>query len=228
MNYSLDLSFGHTEQSLQQYLKDRLERPLSLVLTENSTSMLSARVRDGVFRVRLHRMFCHADSQVLDEIVLYLKNKKGAMPGFRAFICENGERLRAKPPKKVRIKTLGKCHDLREPYQEINGAYFEGMINASITWGTGGQRPVVRKRTLGSYSEKSNMIRISPVLDRKTVPRYFIAFVIYHEMLHAAMGTARDGKRRSIHSREFRRREKLYKDYEKAHAWERGRDEIYR
>lgn len=218
----LDLSFGHTAHSFQEHLEKHLGRPVSLALTENTTSMLSARVRAGVLLVRLHRMFLHADSRVLEEIVLYLKKRKGAMPGFRVFVRENRETLIAKPRKKARIKTLGACHDLRELYQEINEEYFEGMINAQVTWGTGGQRAVVRKRTLGSYGERSNLIRISPVLDKRTVPRYFVAFVVYHEMLHAAMGIAMDGKRRSIHSREFRRREKLYKDYERAHAWERG------
>ena len=220
----LDLFSGHSIHSLKQYLEEHLGRTVSLVLTENSTSMLSARVRGGVLLVRLHRMFLHAGSRVLEEIAVYLKKRKGAMPGFRVFVRENREKLTAKPRKKVRIKTLGACHDLRELYQEVNEEYFEGMVNAQVTWGTGGQRSVVRKRTLGSYGERSNLIRISPVLDKRTVPRYFIAFVVYHEMLHAAMGIAMDGKRRSIHSREFRRREKLYKDYERAHAWERGRD----
>jgi len=220
LNYSLNLSFGHTAQSLQHYLEEHLGRPVSLVLTENSTSMLSARVRGGVFRVRLHWMFTQADSRVLAEIVSYLKNKKGALPGFRAFIRENGEKLKARPLNNVRIKTLGKYHDLRELYQEINEEYFAGMINAAITWGAGVQRCAVRKRTLGSYGERSNLIRISPVLDKKTVPRYYIASVVYHEMLHAAMGVPLKGKRRSIHSREFRARERLFKDYEKARAWE--------
>ncbi len=95
------------------------------------------------------------------------------------------------------------------------------MINAAITWGAKSPRWAVRKRTLGSYSERSNTIRINPVLDRKTVPRYYVAFVVYHEMLHAAIGLLLQGKRRSVHSREFRKRERLFKDYERAVAWER-------
>jgi len=42
-------------------------------------------------------------------------------------------------------------------------------------------------------------------------------------MLHAVMGTPLRGKRRSVHSREFRKKEKLFKDYEKAMAWEGGK-----
>lgn len=211
------------ENHLKQYLEECLNRPVSLVLTKNSTSMLSARMHDGVLRVRLHRMFLNADSRVLSEIASYLKNRRGAMPHFRSFIRDNREQLSLKPPKKVLVRTAGRFHDLCGLYDEINREYFGGMINAVITWGTRSPLYAVRKRTVGSYSERSNTIRINPVLDKKTVPRYYVALIVYHEMLHAAMGTPLRGKRRSVHSREFRKREKLFKDYEKAIAWEGGK-----
>jgi predicted metal-dependent hydrolase len=211
------------ENHLKQYLEEYLGRPVSLVLTENSTSMLSARMHDGALRVRLHRMFLNADNRVLREIVSYLNSRRGAMPHFRSFIRDNREQLSRKPPKKVPVRTEGNAHDLRELYDEINREYFGGTVNAAITWGTRSPLHAVRKRTVGSYSERSNTIRINPMLDRKTVPRYYVAFVVYHEMLHAVMGTPLRGKRRSVHSREFRKREKLFKDHEKAMAWEGGR-----
>jgi hypothetical protein len=211
------------ENHLKQYLEERLNRAVSLVLTENSTSMLSARLHAGVLRVRLHRMFLNADSRVMSEIAAYLKNRKGAMPHFRSFIRDNREQLDRKPPRKVFVRTAGKFHDLCGLYDDINKEYFGGAINAAITWGTRSPRYAVRKRTVGSYSERSNTIRINPVLDKKTVPCCYVALIVYHEMLHAAMGTPLRGKRRSVHSREFRAREKLFKDYGKAMAWERGK-----
>jgi hypothetical protein len=42
-------------------------------------------------------------------------------------------------------------------------------------------------------------------------------------MLHAALRITIQGRRRSVHSREFRKREKLFKDYEKVQAWEGGK-----
>jgi predicted SprT family Zn-dependent metalloprotease len=219
----LALSFNHTDNSLKQYLEECLNRPVSVVLTGNSTTMLSARIHDNVLRVRLHRMFLTADGRVVNEIVSYLKTRRGAMPHFRGFIRDNKVQLRLKPPRKIPVRIAGKFHDLRGLYDEINTEYFGGAINAVITWGSRSPRYAVRKRTVGSYSERSNMIRINPVLDRKTVPRYYVAFIIYHEMLHAVMGTAIQGKRRSVHSRDFRKREKLFKDYEKVQAWENGK-----
>ena len=219
MNYSLDLSFSHTEYSLRSFLEETLKTQVSLVLTGNSTRMLSARASEGILCVRMHRMLLNADSGVIGEIASFLQNKKSGMPLFRGFISDNREQCANKAPKRVTIRTAGTCHDLGDLYREINEKYFAHAINAAITWGTQRPRPSVGKRTLGSYSERSNLIRINPVLDRKTIPRYFVAYIVYHEMLHAAMGTTLQGKRRSIHSREFRKREKAFTEYELAIAW---------
>ncbi|MDH4161698.1 MAG: SprT-like domain-containing protein [Nitrospirota bacterium] len=222
-NLPLNLRFEHSESSLRQFFEERLARPVSLVLTGNSTSMLSARIRDGILLVRLHRLFVVVDSGVLDEIVEFLKSRRAAMPRFRKFIRDHREELAKKRPNRVFLVAQGKFHDLRELYDEINARYFGGAVTAAVTWGTSSARGAVRKRTLGSYSERSNTIRINPVLDRRPVPRYYVAFVVYHEMLHAALGISRASGRRSVHSPEFRRREKLFHDYDNAVVWERGR-----
>ncbi len=218
-----NLVHGSSESSLKYYLEERLGGPITLVLTENSTTMLSARVHNHVLRVRLHRMFVNAGRQVLDEIASYLKKRKPSMPLFRNFLRDNKTQIKTKPLKTVHIKTAGKYHDLRDLYDTINKEYFGSLVNTGITWGTRSPRSSVRRRTLGSYSERSNIIRINPVLDRQTVPCYFVAFIVYHEMLHASLGALLRGTRRSVHSREFRKREKLFKDYEKAMAWEGGK-----
>jgi len=216
----LPLAFIHTGNSLRCSIEKSLGRVVSLVLTENSTSILSARVRDGIMHVRLHRMFLNADNHVIGEIIVFLKNRKGDMTHFRSFVRNNKEQLNKRPPKKVSVKTLGRFYDLHELFDEINKEYFGGMIKAAITWGAKSSRYAVRKRTLGSYSGRSDLIRINPVLDKKSVPRYFIAFVVYHEMLHAALGISRQGGRRKLHSREFKKRERLFGEYERAVAWE--------
>ncbi len=219
----LILPFAHTEVSLRHYLEESLDRPVSLALTTNSTSLLSARVKAGVLSVRLHRMFLCADRQVTHEIVSYLKTRRGAMPHFRKFIRDHQDQLSRKPARKTAVRTAGNVHDLLELFKEVNQIYFGGSVKAQITWGTRCPRSAVRKRTLGSYSERTNLIRINPMLDRKTVPRCYVALIVYHEMLHAVLGTPLRETRRSIHSREFRMKEKLFKDYEKAIAWERGK-----
>jgi hypothetical protein len=216
----LALPFTPTGDALRRALEERLGRLVSLFLTDNSTTLLSCAVRDSVLTVRLHRMFLFADSLVLGEIVSYLKKRRGAMPHFRSFVRANREVLKRKPAKKVAIRTKGRHYNLAELYDEINREYFGGRVTAAITWGSRSPRSAVRKRTVGSYSERSNTIRINPVLDKKDVPACYIANIVYHEMLHADMGIAIKGTRRSVHPREFRRREKLFHEYEKAMAWE--------
>ncbi len=184
--------------------------------------MLSARSRDGVICVRLHRMFAAADDRLLEEVAAFLKNRHVAMPRFRQFIRNHRDLFPAKRPNRVFLTTSGRFHDLRTLFDDINERYFNGAVKAAITWGAGCSRRVVRKRTLGSYSERSNLIRINPVLDRRTVPRYYVAFVVYHEMLHAALGISRTGGRRQMHTAEFREREKLFEHYAKALSLERA------
>lgn len=217
----LSIHFGHDEASLRQHFEKSLGRHVSLVLTENSTNMLSAKVINGVMNIRLQRIFLEAGNDVIAEIVLFLKNKRSSMPGFRDFVRQNRKYIRRKNPPAVSINTAGIHHDLRPLFDRINMEYFDGMIKARITWGIKSSRRTCRKRTLGSYTGSSNIIRINPVLDKKNVPDYFISFVIYHEMLHEVLGEGLQGGRRRLHSREFKNKEKLFNDYERATEWER-------
>jgi len=173
--------------------------------------------------LRLHRMFLSACNDVLDEIACYINDSRRKTPLIRNFINNNVHRLREKPVRKVAARTQGKHFDLRDIYKRINSGYFNGMVSASISWGTKGPRRVARNRTLGSYSSYGNIIRINPILDSKRVPRYFMEFIVYHEMLHADMGIEKNADRRSLHSKEFKNREMIFKDYERAIAWEKKR-----
>ena len=66
------------------------------------------------------------------------------------------------------------------------------------------------------------MVRIHPVLDQVAVPRWFVGFVLYHELLHAALGDAPEtGSRKRHHGPEFRSREAAHPDYERAITWEK-------
>ena len=55
---------------------------------------------------------------------------------------------------------------------------------------------------------------ISSRLDKKTVPEIFVKFIVYHEMLHADEKEEEGARKRGrVHSRAFRAKEKLFKDY---------------
>ena len=100
--------------------------------------------------------------------------------------------------------------------------HFANGVTAAITWG---RMPILGKRRrairFGAYFSRGNIIRIHPLLDQAFVPEYFVRYVVFHEMLHAAMETRATGSgRRRVHGGEFKRRERAYPDYDRAIAWE--------
>lgn len=219
----LSLPLTRDTVRLRDYFKGVAGRPVSLLITDNATSMVSVREKGKAVIVRLHRMFLDAGDDVITEIAKFLKHRKGETPLLRKFLRQNGHRIRKSSPRKTTVKTEGKYHTLDEIFHSLNSEYFDGRVSASITWGARNPRYAVKKRTLGSYSRHINIIRINPVLDGKGVPRYFIEFVVYHEMLHADMGMSEKNGRRSVHPREFKERERLFRHFKKAMAWEKGK-----
>lgn len=213
----------HDRESLERLFAQVSGDPVSLVLTDNSTSVLSVKTRDAVVQVRMHRMFLTAGREVIDEIARFVRSRRGTMPLLRQFIRDNRAVLDQGPRRTIRAVVQGKHYNLRTLYDAVNEEYFGNSVRAIITWGSHVPRRWARKRTLGSYSSLTNTIRISPVLDRRSVPRYFLEFVIYHEMLHAALGIEETEGRRSVHSREFKKRERLFREYERALEWEKTR-----
>jgi predicted SprT family Zn-dependent metalloprotease len=219
----LTLQFPCDEHSLRECLEKKISRSISLIVTDNSASMLSVKDEGGAVTVRLHRIFLSAGAEVLGEIAGFIKNKKGRTPHIRDFINRNTHRLRRRPPKSVSIHTRGECYDLSCIFNSLNEKYFKGNISSSITWGRSCQKRMARKRTLGSYSHHGDLIRINPLLDRKSVPQYFLEYIVYHEMLHADIGAGVSQGRRTMHTKEFREREKLFSHYSRALQWEKKR-----
>jgi len=218
----LALRLARDTARLRDYFQRAANRPISLFITDNTSSMVSVRVEGKAAVIRLHRMFLHAGDDVINEIADFLRHRKGKTPRVRNFLKQNSHRIKKSSPRKTIVKTEGKYHRLDEIFRALNSEYFDDRVSSTIIWGVRNPRCAVRKRTLGSYSSSSDTIRINPVLDRRGVPRYFTEFVVYHEMLHADMGANEKDGRRVVHSREFRKRERLFRHFEKATVWEKG------
>ena len=215
------LPFQLKEEAMKTFLENASSRKLSLVLTDNSTSMLSIKEKKGVVIIRLHKMFLGAGNDVLNEIANYIKRNRKRTPLIREFINRNNHILRKSSQRKITIRTKGRHHDLQEIYHSINSEYFSENISAAITWGAKSPKLAAAKRTLGSYSYNNNTIRINPRLDSLRVPRYYMEFLVYHEMLHAEIGVKKVNGRRIVHSGEFKKREKEFREYKRAVEWER-------
>jgi len=193
-----------------------------MTVTDNSSSMVSVRVTGTSVQLRLHRIFLAAGSDVVDELAGFILNQRRETPLLRGFIRSSRGLVKKKTAGRPAVRTLGRYHDLAAVFRSVNEEYFEGRISSCITWGARRQRRTSIRKTLGSYSPHSNIIRINPVLDRKAVPAYFVEFIVYHEMLHADVGVSERNGRRSMHPPGFRIREKAFKSYGKATAWEKN------
>ena len=214
---------GHDEYHLKSHLEKSVRKQVTVVITDNATVMLSIKSKKDHFSLRLHRMFLSASRDVLDELAGYMRNSRKKTPLIRDFINRNTHNLKKKPPRKIRLIHKGKRFNVSDVFNSVNAEYFGGTIPSSITWSTRSPKRSVAKRTLGSYSQDTDLIRINPVLDAAGVPGYFLEFVVYHEMLHADLNNEPAPNRRTVHSREFKKREKLFHHYDRAMAWEKKR-----
>lgn len=219
----LDLFCPHDEESLRHRLSKAIRMDVSLFLTDNSSTMLSARRVRGALSVRMHRLFLNAGTDVIEEAAAYIRGDTKRTPLVSAHIELHSFMIRKAVDRVIPRVTRGRHHDLQTVFNGLNRDYFRGSIAAAITWGRRSARRCVRCRTLGSYSHHANLIRINPVLDRRSTPLFFLQYVVYHEMLHADLAAAGDRCSRMVHSDEFRRRERLFRHYRQAVTWEKQR-----
>jgi len=198
--------------------------PVVLSITDNQHSIISHSVEGGVLRARIHHMFLDAPHDVLDALVQYtVHGDRSASVRVGHYIEASGGRLDRRA-RRLSLVTKGARHDLLPIFDELNERYFGGSVHALLTWGKNGTRPRSRPRQtikLGSYSATERLIRVHPTLDRDWVPRYFVAFIVYHEMLHHAIPASRGGGRRLLHPPEFLAREREFKHFERAAGWEK-------
>lgn len=210
-------------QALERRLQQASPCPVALAVNDNCRNMISIARQGGVLRARIHHMFLDAPGNIKDALVRYvIDHDREASAVVGRFIDEKAHRIRASQPVLRPLSTQGEHHDLLPIFHKVNERYFGGQVDALITWGRKQKRPAAARRTikLGSYSAVERLIRIHPSLDRAWVPRYFVSYVVFHEMLHHVIPSSRGGGRRLLHPPVFRARERLFRDYERALAWE--------
>ena len=120
------------------------------------------------------------------------------------------------------FSTEGKHFDLQAIFDRINHRYFRNRLrNYTITWGRRRRQKPESYIVFGSIQEEDRLIRIHPLLDREFVPRWYIEYVVYHEMLHAFVPDKYDSAgRRIVHHEGFNSREKKFRHYRAAIGWE--------
>ncbi len=92
-------------------------------------------------------------------------------------------------------------------FEKVNIKYFNGLLEKpSLKWEGNS------KRTLATYNYHDDTIRISNVF--KDAPDDILMFLIYHESLHKFLKFKTKGKKTFYHTKQFRRLESLYENYD--------------
>ena len=216
------------QDSLERRIRAHMQRGrVNVTLTDNRYTMISVRrlPKERAYEVRLHHMFTDADPVITRALAHYIvDNDPDASRVLGDFIDQNAGHVRGRArrtPTQV-VYTAGEHHDLRTIFEELNARYFENRIDAAITWGPRSSR--FRRRNsikMGSYSVEDRLIRIHRSLDRGFVPRFFVAWIVFHEMLHQVHDIRVKNGRREFHSKEFLADEAMYEHYDQAKSWER-------
>ncbi|MDQ3264177.1 MAG: hypothetical protein M3Y59_11030 [Myxococcota bacterium] len=204
----------------------RLSRELALSVrlsvTDNRSTMVSFRRASNGLRLRLHHMFLEAPEHVVQAIADYAgRGKRHAGDVLDDFIRGRQPLIRQhRHDGEGELDPRGQCFDLQEIFQTLNARFFQDGIQARIGWG---RMPGKRRRKsirLGVYDHQTREIRIHPSMDRSDVPRFFVEFIVFHEMLHQLFPSPASLGRRVHHPRAFRDRERAFPLYEAAIRWE--------
>lgn len=177
-------------------------------------------------RVRMNQVFSSAPGEVREAVAAWLRSGRRAR---RA--CDRLDRWIASivpalgPPRPVRLVAHGLHHDLAEITAELLACEFAGLPPArrprGVTWGRRGPSGRRRSLQLGSYDPESAIVRVHPVLDQPAVPRSFVRYVLFHELLHAELcQPCAAGQRARHHDREFQRREAEHPGTAAALRWQ--------
>lgn len=122
------------------------------------------------------------------------------------------ERLRRRRGRKLLRPPQGEHYDLEEIFEDLNLRFFWGlMARPTLGWSTRSAYTI-----LGHYDPAHHSITLSSLLDRPSIPRLAVEYVLYHEMLHIRFPVERKGARRCVHTEEFRLAEERFPQFAEA------------
>jgi hypothetical protein len=170
-------------------------------------------------------MFLQATPEIWTALGEYLfAGDREAARSIARYIEQHRQRIRHPERRPLTLTAAGRHHDLRDIFQAVNQRYFDGQVTLNVSWARKqAARPSADRRSikLGSYTSRDRLIRVHPALDAAFVPRYFLEYIVYHEMLHHVLPPKLQNGRRELHGPEFLARERQFHDYRAALLWER-------
>lgn len=185
------------------------------------------RVRNGKVFVRLAEICREMPLEIHESLAFILISKllrinipRSITEKYRYYIQNADLRDKAIENKKTKGRKVitsakGEAYDLTEIFKHLNQIYFDEAISQpTLTWSA-------RKtyRILGHHDSAHETIVVSKSLDHKSVPKYVVEFVVFHEMLHIYFPTEHRNGRRYSHTPKFRHRESQFAYFNEAQEW---------
>ena len=204
-----------------EQLQKHFGKKVHLSVQKNRTNLLHIKRFFNTYQISMHHLFYELTEGLFEQLFLFAKKGKRAKEASKqinAFI-ESKSHLIIRQNKPGIMQ--GRVYDLEEIFAKVNANYFHGEFDLFLTWTP--QRKSRGNITLGSFEkgDPKGLIKVNGILDHQDVPKYFVEFVVYHEALHHLFPIVMNGTRRVIHSRAFRQKEKLFKEYPLAKKWEK-------
>jgi len=205
-----------TQEQLRTLLFRHAGKPVHITITRNRVSMVSVKFDFlGRPRLRVNQVFLHAPEAVIASLGHYLQTRsRVAWKQVSDFVASRNPET--SPVRPVIVQTKGRVFDLAMIRDRINLLYFNDSLDCRIGWAKAGQqRRNARTRTIryGTYNKALNLIRINPILDNSRVPAEFMDYIVFHELLHAAVPSERGRGHWRHHHGSYRIQERRFPDH---------------
>ena len=212
------------KRRIEKILERELESPVDISLTRNRSVLLSIQRRHGKVQVRMNQVFLQADRRVIRAVadLINRKSSRLAKAIINDYIKTRGRFMQSK--KRTRALILnpkGKNYDLEEIMKQLSQKYELPSRGVKITWGSARIRRGQQSIRLGSFYQDDKLIRVHPRLDDPEVPKYFVEYIVYHELLHAAVPPEDRRGRRNFHPGPYHKLEKKFDNYQAARKFEK-------
>jgi|GEM_PF-1984806 len=198
--------------------------PFTITWTNNIRTFMTCEVqKDGSFQYRMNQAFLFAPRKVIEAAAGYpMRRTKQRQEILHRFMeTKNYDYATRRSSRNVQLQPRGDIYDLQLIFEAVNESYFEGQVEAKITWGNRRSTRGKNRISLGSCSLNTGIIRINPVLDSPEVPFYFVEYIVYHEMVHALLQATEENGRQMYHGTAFNQHMDNFAHLRRAEAWER-------
>jgi hypothetical protein len=217
------------ERAWAELLSTELGSRVCVRFGRAKSSVLRAVRAEGALTVHMSSFFSRAPDPVRHLVVRWLKVGRRAPRThgeLDRWIDSELERIHRDTPVMTRsTRPRGAVHDLDRIADSLFASEFARDFapdkRPAMTWGRFGHGR--RSLRLGSFDPYHRLVRVHPALDQEAVPEWFVRYIVFHELLHAAIPRERSPQGiRIFHGPRFRAREEIYRDYRRALDWERA------